>query len=483
MKLQPFCNVLLAGVSLTEFGLVIPSPFTSLQLNNSEIASATSFTLSCVIGGDARRQANVAAFETLLYGAAQAANKYTHASGIPVSFAFGWLNTDGSVAEYISYRGFTIKFTVSTDGLYMIYRITGIASLVVQNSMPALRIPELCGFVQPSAVFEAVALATKATTYYELDIDHNDAPTLVHHGPLNIGFNAYVRGSYTGVDDYDQFPGLLKLSKSYNTSREAAGLSHDVQSLSQVMNNVSITPLSNFLVPSITDYTPQCASFSYWVDSPTMTKPGIIHYKSNAVVANMHLSDILEFGTAHTNIFSIDGSYNGVAYNMTNFDFSQVGFVLDGSGNTIVQDTQVVNSWSSNLTDVFQTANIINDVNAIASQFSGEFTIKMSGSTKQFRVAQPVSLLVMVGNTISPISGVYNIISVTHDISATFITTLKLQRLVMSSANQVASGQGIQVNGSSKYASSTYHTTSNIISTGKVDFGTIYPTFEDIILA
>ena len=47
MKKQHFANVTLAGVSLTEFGLKIPSPFASLELNNSEVASATSFTLRC----------------------------------------------------------------------------------------------------------------------------------------------------------------------------------------------------------------------------------------------------------------------------------------------------------------------------------------------------------------------------------------------------------------------------------------------------
>ena len=83
----------------------------------------------------------------------------------------------------------------------------------------------------------------------------------------------------------------------------------------------------------------------------------------------------------------------------------------------------------------------------------------------------------MSGNTISPITGIYNIISVSHDISSTFVTTLKLQRLVMSSANQVAAQQGILIRGSSSYPKLSYAKTKNIISTSKVDFGTIYPDF------
>ena len=89
----------------------------------------------------------------------------------------------------------------------------------------------------------------------------------------------------------------------------------------------------------------------------------------------------------------------------------------------------------------------------------------------------------MTGNTLSPISGIYNIMSVTHSISNVFTTTLKIQRLVISSANTVAAGQGIIVSGSSNYPSSTYTKTDNIISTRKVDFGVMYPTFEDMMIS
>ena len=83
----------------------------------------------------------------------------------------------------------------------------------------------------------------------------------------------------------------------------------------------------------------------------------------------------------------------------------------------------------------------------------------------------------MSGNTVSPVSGVYNIISVTHTITNTFITTLKLKRLTISSANQVASGQGIYVAGVNRYPTSSFYTTPNVISPYKVNFGEIYPDF------
>lgn len=477
-----FCNFMLAGVSITEYGLMIPSPFASLELSNSQVSSMTSWTLKCIVGGDDRKKINIAAFEALLYSSAQSAAGYENSSGIPCSFNFGWLNSDGSVSEYVSYQGFTIQFSVSTSGQYLIYEVKGYASLAIQTQMPVLNVPELSGIVQPSAVMEALYSAVRADLYYDLDIDHCDAPTLIQHGALTTSFNSYVRGSYNGTDDYQTFPGLLKLSKSYNSTRDAAGLKHGLQTIGQVLDSATVTSVSEFLTSSMADNTVQCSSFSYWVDEPTMTRRGCIHYKSNAGLVGSQISDVLQYGTPETNILSIDGSYNGVAYNMTDMSFKQVGFDVDGSGNTIVTDTKVVNSWSSSLADTFQTVNIINDVNAIASQFSGEFNITIPGSTKKYTIAQPISLLVMVGNTVSPITGIYNIVEVSHSISNQFTTTLKVQRLVMSSANQVASNQGIFIRGSGSYPTSSYSTTSNIISTSKVDFGTIYPDFTYLTL-
>lgn len=477
MLKQPFCTFTLAGVSLTDFGLVIPSPFAGLELSNSEITSATSWTLKVVVGGDATRKINVAAFEALLYSAAQSAYGYNNASGIPVSFMFGWLKPDGSVADYISYQGFTLKFDVSTTGTYMVYNVQGFATLAVQNQMPVLNIPAISGIVQPSAVVEGLAKAVKADLYYDLDIDHNDVPTLINHGAMTTSFNKYVRGSYSGKDDYNDFPGLLKLSKSYSGSREASSLRRGIKSIAQVMDSVVDTPISEFLKPSTVDTAPQCSGFSYWVDEPTMTKRGTIHYKSDAGLLGLQLHDTLQFGTSETNVLNLSGSYNGVAYNMTDLNFSSVGFDVDGSGNTITTAGKVINSWSSSLANVFQTVNIINDVNAIASQFTGNFNITIPGSTKEYSIAQPISLLVMTGNTVSPITGVYNIMSVSHSINQTFTTTLKIARLVMSTANQTAASQGILIRGGSMYPYNSFTTTSNIISPSKVDFGEIYPDY------
>ena len=479
MKRHPFCSMMLAGVSLTDYGLEIPSPFCSLELTEAEVDSYTSWTLTVIVTGDDSKKSNVAAFEALLYSAAQDAAGYNNSSGIPVSFMFGWLDEYGNVVEHLDYQGWTLKFQNSSQGQYLVYTVTGYAQLGFQMSVPVINVPELCGFVQPSAVVEALAKALHADDYYNLDIDHCDAPTLISHNAMTTSFTDYVRGSYSGEDDYKSFPGLLKLSTSYNFSRDAAGLKN-LKKLSQGINNLKVTSLENFLSKSMTDYSPQCSTFSYWVEEPTMTKLGTIHYKSNAGLVTSHHMDTLEYGTSNTNILSLSGSYSGVSYNISDLNLSYVGFDVDGSGNSIAESGRIVNSWSSSLADTFQTANIINDVNALSTQFSGDFTVTIAGSTKQYKLAQPVSLLVMSGNTVSPMSGVYNIMSVSHTISDTFITNLKIQRLVMSSANQVATQQGLLVSNENVFGGSSYVKTSNVISTGKVDFGELYPTFRDM---
>ena len=483
MYKQPFANFVLGNIDLTDYGLTIPSPFASLELNNSEIASYTNWTLRVTIGGDDSRKMNVAAFEALLYSAAQTASKRGETAGIPVSFMFGWLDSSGNVTEYLSYQGTTIKFEAAASGVFMTYTVTGYASLSVKSAMPVLNIPEVSGYVQPSAVVYALSKAIKADSYYELDIDRNDCPTFIHHDAMTTSFTSYVRGDKTGKDDYDSFPGLVTLSKSYNASRDAAGLRRGVKKLQGVLNHVSGETVAQYLKKSLTDNTPQCSSFAFWITEPTMTSKGVIHYKSKAsIMAND--CNTLQYGTANTNILSLSGSYNGVAYNIADMNFSTIGFDVDVSGNTIANTDRIVNSWSNSLADTFQAVSIINDINALATQFSGKFDITIPGSVKEYEVCEPVSLIVMNGNTLSPISGIYNIMSVTHSITTTFTTSLRVQRLAISSANQTALSMGLYVPGSQNvYGNESYVKSKNIKSPGKVEFGTLYPTMQDIATA
>ena len=73
--------------------------------------------------------------------------------------------------------------------------------------------------------------------------------------------------------------------------------------------------------------------------------------------------------------------------------------------------------------------------------------------------------------------------TVSHSISNIFLTTLKLQRLTISTANQVASSQGIFVSGSSMgLPSNSVAQTANVKSPYKVEFPDMYPDFSDMQL-
>jgi hypothetical protein len=73
--------------------------------------------------------------------------------------------------------------------------------------------------------------------------------------------------------------------------------------------------------------------------------------------------------------------------------------------------------------------------------------------------------------------------SVSHNIGNTFTTTLKLQRLTLGTANQVAASQHILVNGSSEYSSTSFIPTNNVESPYKVNLGPSYPdfTYMDVV--
>ena len=82
MYKQPFCSFVLAGVNLSDFGLAIPSPFCSLSITNAQISSFLSWELRVTVVGDSQKRSNIAAFEALLYSAAQNESKYGNSGGI-----------------------------------------------------------------------------------------------------------------------------------------------------------------------------------------------------------------------------------------------------------------------------------------------------------------------------------------------------------------------------------------------------------------
>jgi hypothetical protein len=486
----PFIAVSMAGVSLTDLGYKIPSPLVGISITNATVRSALMWELTLNVAGDASRIANIAAIEGLWYQAKQAAKNSGYKRGIPVSIILGWQSPDGQVVESMDIEGWTMQFDCNVpESQHLQYIIKGYGQTAVPANMPTIRIPPISGVVQPSAVLTALCEALKADTYYDLDIDRNDSPTFISHGTVQTSFTRYVRGGRSVNDNFGDFPGLQPLATNVMGNSQAYGLITDqIRNMGILVNNVPVGERTPYFRSDINDRPDVVNTFSFWVDEPTMTQRGKINFKSDAVLRIKQNYDQLILGGNETNIFSLSGSYNGVAYTLKNINAGKIGFTVDGTGNAIASVQPSATAFSASLADVFNSANEINNVNAIATQFSSKITITMAGNVRGYELAQPVTVTVLMGNTLSPISGIYRVMEVTQRLDARFITTLVCQRLDTGSANDVADGVMAGVSTLTTVSGDTSlqrtiraNQTSNIISPRLVELGTITPTFENLI--
>jgi len=490
----PFIAVSLAGVSLTDLGYKIPTPLVGITIKNALVRSALEWELTLNVAGDSNKRANIAAIEGLWYQAEQSARNSGYTRGIPVSIILGWQSPNGQITESMDIEGFTIQFSVTVpEAQYTQYVIKGFGTTGVPSNMPTITIPPIRGIVQPSAVLEALCRSLKADAYYDLDIDRNDAPTYMAHGTIQTSFTRYVRGTRSPKDNFGNFPGLQPLATQVSTNEQAYGLiTEKVRNMGMLINNVPLSERRNYFRSDLNDRPDTVNTFSFWVDEPTMTQRGKINFKSDAGLRIRASNDQLILGGNETNIFSLTGSYDSVAYTLKNINAGRIGFTLDGSGNSIATVQPTVTAYSATLADVYNSANEINNVNAIATQFSGKITVTMAGNVRGYELAQPVTVTVLSGNSLSQISGVYHVMEMTHRLDSRFITTLELQRLDTGSpsdgtvSEEVSGGATESI--TSVYADTTSQKlarqsqTSNIISPRKVELGTLTTTFENLIL-
>ena len=123
------------------------------------------------------------------------------------------------------------------------------------------------------------------------------------------------------------------------------------------------------------------SSYTFSITEPTFHTRGVIRYKNNVNLANYVSDDVLIWGGLYTNI----------------------------------------------------------NLNAISTQFNTNVQITIVGKPKVFQVADAVRVVVYTGGTLNPITGVYRIIKVAHNINGTsYTTTLTVQRLDLITANNTA---------------------------------------------
>jgi hypothetical protein len=447
--------------------------------------------LTLNVAGDASRKANIAAIEGLWYQAEKAAKNSGYKRGIPVSIMVGWQSPDGQVLECMDIEGWTMQFSVNVpESQHLQYTIKGFGQTAVPTNMPTIRIPAIRGIVQPSAILEALCESLNADNYYDLDIDRFDTPTYISHGIIQTSFTRYVRGNKTKDDGFGDFPGLQPLATQVMGGGQAYGLITDqVKDMGMLVNNVREGERSPYFRSDVNDRPDTVNTFSFWVDEPTMTQRGKINFKSDAVLRVKQNHDQLILGGNETNIFSLSGTYDSVAYTLKNINAGRIGFTVDGTGNAIASVQPSVSSFSGSLAEVFNSANEINNVNAIATQFSSKITITMAGNVRGYELAQPVTVTVLSGNTLSPISGIYRVMEVTHQLTGSrFITTLVCQRLDTGSPNDAANGATDGINSIATVAGDPVlqrtmrnSQTSNIISPRLVELGNLANTFDNLI--
>ena len=170
---------------------------------------------------------------------------------------------------------------------------------------------------------------------------------------------------------------------------------------------------------------------------PTFHERGIIRYKNNVNLANYVGVDALIWGGLETNILAITATYDGVTQQLLGTGSmvqTGLGIALDGTQMTSSASRQ--NSYAATAASMFSAGNVINNLNALSTQFNTNITVTIVGKPKVFQVAEAVRVLVYTGGTLNPITGVYRIMKVTHHVTGTAYTTdLTLKRLDLITAN------------------------------------------------
>ena len=182
------------------------------------------------------------------------------------------------------------------------------------------------------------------------------------------------------------------------------------------------------------------SSYTFSITEPTFHSRGVIRYKNNVNLANYVNDSVLIWGGLYTNILSISATYQGVTQTLLGSGASvQTGMGITLKGETLTTESNRQNSYNATLPSMFVAGNTLNNLNAISTQFNTNIQVTIVGAPKVFQVADAVRIVVYTGGTLNPITGVYRIIKVAHNINGTsYTTTLTVQRLDLITANDTA---------------------------------------------
>ena len=416
------------NIALRSLGFKVPSPLVNISLVNSESGIQTNFKVTVHVLGDQRKQAHVAAFEMMLYEFAQMRGDST----TPCYLELGWADETG-ILESLSIQGIFIQFTSTVKTGYTEYILEGIGNFTNTATIRGIAIPAIRGNYRPSNVVEAVLNYVNADEVFDYDIDHDDEVVPITKPSCVTSLGEYINGSSTQQ-------GLIQQSYCEGSRSCAYGLPKNTATSTYLRAGYTKAEIHNLMGAPVAQTQRSASSYTFSITEPTFHTRGVIRYKNNVNLANYVSDDVLMWGGLYTNILSISATYQGVTQTLLGSGATvQTGMGITLKGETLTSRSNRQNSYSATIGSMYAAGNTLNNLNAISTQFNTNVQITIVGKPKVFQVADAVRVVVYTGGTLNPITGVYRIIKVAHNINGTsYTTTLTVQRLDLITANDTA---------------------------------------------
>lgn len=425
---QPYMQFVIQNIALRSLGFKAPSPLVSIQLVNSESGIQTNFKVTIHVLGDERKKAHVGSFEMMLYEFAQMRGDST----TPCYLELGWADETG-VTESLSIQGIFIQFTSTIHTGYTEYVLEGIGNFTNTATIRGIAIPAIRGRYRPSDVAEAVLDYVHADDIFDYDIDHDDEVVPISKSSCVTSLGEYING-----DGNSQ--GLIQQSYCEGSRSCAYGLPGNRSTGSYLEAGYTKAEIHNLMGSPVAQTQRSASSYTFSITEPTFHNRGVIRYKNNVNLANYVTDDVLIWGGLYTNILSISATYQGVTQTLLGSGSSvQTGMGITLKGESLKSQSNRQNSYCATIGSMYAAGNVLNNLNAISTQFNTNVQITIVGKPKVYQVADAVRVVVYTGGTLNPITGVYRIIKVAHNINGTsYTTTLTVQRLDLITANNTA---------------------------------------------
>lgn len=425
---QPYMQFVIQNVALRSLGFKTPSPLVGISLTNSESGIQTNFKVTVHILGDDRKKAHIGSFEMMLYEFAQMRGDST----TPCYLELGWADETG-ILESLSIQGIFIQFTSTVHTGYTEYILEGIGNFTNTATIRGIAIPAIRGNYRPSEVAEAVLDYVHANDVFDYDIDHDDEVVPISKASCVTSLGEYINGSSTQQ-------GLIQQSYCEGSKSCAYGLPRNRETGTYLKAGYTKAEIHNLMGSPVAQTQRSASSYTFSITEPTFHTRGVIRYKNNVNLANYVAEDVLIWGGLYTNILSISATYQGVTQTLLGSGATvQTGMGITLKGESLTTQSNRQNSYNATLPSMYSAGNVLNNLNAISTQFNTNVQITIVGKPKVFQVADAVRVVVYTGGTLNPITGVYRIIKVAHNINGTaFTTTLTVQRLDLITANNTA---------------------------------------------